>query len=158
VLSGSHVSHRGVPPVQDWGGRATSAIAAPCQVARDTGVERAARITFAAALLAAFVMAVLPHPPRVPGEPSDKILHVLAFTVLGVLSGYGFRNRSIAQLFAALTCFGALIELVQAVPMLNRDSDLADLLADMAAALAALAVVRSLMARSDRKIPPRTGA
>ena len=31
-------------------------------------------------------MAVLPHPPQLPGEPTDKIQHVLAFTVLTALA------------------------------------------------------------------------
>ena len=95
----------------------------------------------------AMVMATLPHPPPVPGQPSDKVLHVLAFAVLGSLAAGGFREISVLRLFLALTAFGAIIEVVQAIPVLNRDSELADLLADSAAALFALAATRGFLAR-----------
>ena len=110
-------------------------------------MERAARIAFVFAAGLSFVMAALPHPPQIPGQPPDKILHALAFATLGGLAARGFRERSVGLLFAGLSGFGALIELVQAVPMVHRDSEIGDLGADMAAALAALVVVRWLMAR-----------
>lgn len=115
----------------------------------DSRLQRAARIAFGLAAIFAFIMAVLPHPPRIPGQPSDKILHVAAFATLGILAAAGFRGRSVWWLFATLTAFGALIEAVQAIPMLNRDSELMDLLADMAAALVALALVRFVAAKAD---------
>ena len=37
-------------------------------------------ILFWASVLVAVTFALLPHPPRVPGEPSDKIQHIIAFT------------------------------------------------------------------------------
>lgn len=112
-------------------------------------MQRAARIAFFAAAIVSFVMATLPHPPAVPGNPSDKVLHVLAFATLGFLAGVGFRDRSVVRLFVLLTAFGAAIELIQAIPMLNRDSEVPDLLADMAAALAALTAGRWLATRID---------
>lgn len=120
--------------------------------------QRTARIAFVISALFAFVMAALPHPPQLPGQPADKILHLLAFATLGVLAGIGFRGRSVAWLLAALAGFGATIEIVQAIPMLNRDSELADLLADIVAALAALIATRWLIAwrarrQSDRNEP-----
>lgn len=108
-------------------------------------VERLARTAFVFAAIFAMIMASLPRPPAIPGEPSDKILHVLAFGTLGALAGLGFRRLSTMRLFLGLAAFGATIELVQAIPMLNRDSELADLLVDMAAALAALAATRWLL-------------
>lgn len=116
----------------------------------DSRVQRAARVAFVLAALVAFVMASLPHPPRIPGEPSDKILHVVAFATLGVFAGAGFRRRSVWWLFAMLSVFGALIEAVQAIPALNRDSELADLLADMVAALVALVAVRLVAVKSAK--------
>jgi VanZ family protein len=113
--------------------------------------QRIARIAFWFAAVFAFVMAVLPHPPRLPGEPSDKVLHVLAFVTLGILAAFGFRARSAWFLFAALAGFGAIIEIVQAIPLLNRDSELADWLADMVAALAALVLTRWLISRHARR-------
>lgn len=108
-------------------------------------MQRLARTAFVAAAVFALVMAALPHPPAIPGEPSDKVLHVLAFAVLGGLAAAGFRKQPVARLFLALTAFGAAIELLQAIPVLNRDSEIADLLADMAAALIALTVTRWLL-------------
>ncbi len=121
-------------------------------------MERSARIAFVVAAIFALVMASLPHPPRIPGEPPDKVLHMLAFATLGLLGAIAFRDQSITRLFIGLAAFGALIELVQAIPMLNRDSDLGDLLADMAAALAALVSTRWLIARPLRRDPEESDA
>ena len=114
-------------------------------------MQRAARIAFVICACYAFVMAAVPNPPPIPGQPSDKIMHMLAFGTLGALAAYGFRSISTARLFAGLTAFGAVIELVQAIPILHRDSDIVDLLADMAAALAALAAVRWLTRRAEQR-------
>ena len=46
-------------------------------------LERLFQILFWGALAFAFVMASLPQPPAIPGDPGDKVLHVLAFLVLG---------------------------------------------------------------------------
>lgn len=120
-------------------------------IASDTAIRRAARIAFVFAAIFAFVMAVLPHPPPIPGQPPDAFLHMLAFATLGVLGVYGFRGLTLWRLFAGLTLFGAVIELVQAIPSLNRDSDPLDLLADIAAALVALLVTRWLIAAGVRR-------
>ena len=114
-------------------------------------MQRAARIAFVFCACFAFVMAAVPHPPAIPGQPSDKIMHMLAFGTLGALAAYGFRRVSVARLFLGLTAFGAIIEMVQAIPWLHRDSDIVDLLADMAAAIATLAAVRWFAARADRR-------
>lgn len=114
-------------------------------------MKRAARILLVAAACFAFIMAAAPHPPRIPGEPPDKILHMLAFAVLGGLSAYSFPNRSIAFLFAALMIFGGLIEIVQAIPALHRDSELADWIADGIAALTSLAAARWIERRASRQ-------
>jgi VanZ family protein len=113
-------------------------------------MQRAARIAFVISACFAFVMASVPHPPTIPGQPPDKILHMLTFAALGGLAAYGFRPVSVAPLFWKLTAFGALIELVQAIPALRRDSDILDLLADMAAALVALLAVRWLSKAGER--------
>ena len=89
-------------------------------------------------------MAVLPHPPRLPGDPSDKVQHVIAFATLGLLGGFAYPRLPALRLVAGLSLFGALIELVQAIPALNRDSDVIDWLADTAASGIALLLVRRL--------------
>jgi len=111
--------------------------------------DRLLRLAFWAALAFAFVMAVLPHPPRMPGDPSDKILHILAFTVLSGLAGASFRSTGLLAIGIRLSVFGALIEIVQAVPMLHRDSSALDWLADSAAVLVVLAIV-ALIRRGQR--------
>lgn len=115
-----------------------------------SGVERLARIAFFGAALFAFVMAVLPHPPMIPGNPPDKLQHMLAFATLGVVGAIGFARRSAWSLFLMLTGFGAFIELVQALPMIHRDCDIRDLIADMIAAAIALALTRAIARRARR--------
>jgi VanZ family protein len=95
----------------------------------------------------AFVMALLPKPPEIPGEPGDKVQHMMAFATLGALAAAGWRERRLAVLFAWLAGFGAAIEVFQAIPALHRDAELLDWLADMAAAAAALAIVRWVLNR-----------
>jgi hypothetical protein len=46
------------------------------------------QILFWGALALAFVMASLPHPPAIPCDPGDKVLHVLAFRVLAGLAAF----------------------------------------------------------------------
>ena len=107
---------------------------------------RYVRIAFVAAVIFAFIVAILSHPPVLPVHPSDNVEHALAFATLAVRGAYGFADCSIFALFAGLTIYGAAIELVQAIPALHRDSDIFDLLADMVAAGIALWLTRRIMA------------
>ena len=110
---------------------------------------RIVRVAFWLAAVFAFVMAVLPHPPQLPGAPSDKVQHILAFLVLGALASFGYPRTSPVYLATGLSLFGAVIELVQLVPSLNRDGDPVDWLADTAAAGLVLIFLRwSRVARS----------
>jgi VanZ family protein len=109
-----------------------------------------ARILFWAACAFAFVMAVIPRPPMFPGEPSDKVQHIVAFLVLAALGRWAYPETRKRMLLLGLMAFGALIEMVQAIPQLHRDSDLLDWLADTGAALAVFVIVTAwgyLMAR-----------
>jgi hypothetical protein len=107
------------------------------------------RLAFWAALCFAFVMAVLPHPPQMPGDPSDKIQHILAFTVLSGLAGAAFRSSPLLAIGIRLSAFGALIEVVQAIPALHRDSSALDWLADTGAVLVVL-ILAALIRRARR--------
>ena len=100
------------------------------------------RALFWAAAMFAFVMAVLPHPPRLPGDPSDKVLHITAFATLGLLGSFAYPAASVLRLLLPLSLFGALIEVVQAIPALHRDSDVVDWIADTVAAGVVLVLVR----------------
>jgi VanZ family protein len=92
-------------------------------------------------------MAVLPHPPELPGEPDDKLQHIVAFAALSVLAARAYRETSLWQLLVGLSVFGALIEAVQAIPALHRDSDILDWAADTIAAGAVLVAVAGLRRR-----------
>ena len=107
----------------------------------DWRASRAARLLFWAAFAFAFVMAVLPHPPEVPGEPNDKIQHIAAFATLALLSSFAYPTTGLMRLLVRLSLFGALIEAVQAIPALHRDSDYKDWIADTLAAGLVLASV-----------------
>lgn len=110
--------------------------------------SRVAKALFWAAALFTFVMATLPHPPDIPGHPSDKIQHIAAFATLALLGSWAFTTRKWIVLIAALSLFGAAIEVVQAIPWLHRDSELLDWVADTVAAAVVLIVVRWLRSRA----------
>jgi VanZ family protein len=100
------------------------------------------RLLFWAAAAFAFVMAVLPHPPRLPGEPSDKVQHVIAFATLALLGSGAYSGLKPLKLLAGLSLFGAFIEVMQAIPALHRDSDVLDWIADTIAVAVILLLVR----------------
>jgi VanZ family protein len=109
----------------------------PTQAGRDAGFAGGtlSRFIYWAAMLFAFVMAVMPHPPMLPGEPSDKVQHIVAFIVLAVLGRLAYPETRKRVLLFGLMAFGALIEIAQAIPLLHRDADPYDWVADTAAAL-----------------------
>jgi VanZ family protein len=109
---------------------------------RDWRASQATRIIFWVAAAFAFVMAVLPHPPEVPGHPNDKIQHIVAFATLSLLGSFAYPRTDLTKLLVRLSLFGAAIEVVQAIPFLHRDSDVLDWLADTVAAAVVLLVVR----------------
>ena len=98
------------------------------------------RATFWAALALTLVVALLPHPPQVP-LTNDKLQHAVAFATLAVLGLMAYPSFSILRLLIALSAFGGLIELLQAIPVLHRDSDPLDWLTDTVAACVVTAFV-----------------
>ena len=105
------------------------------------------RFLFWAALSFALVMALLPSPPRLPGAPGDKIQHMLAFAVLAALAVAAYPGISLVRIALRLAAFGALIELLQLIPGLNRDGQWLDWLADTGAVLIVLLGVTLLRRR-----------
>jgi len=101
-------------------------------------------VIFWVAAIFTLVMASLPHPPRLPGDPSDKVQHVIAFTTLGLLVALAYPRIRLLALLLGLCLFGAAIEGIQAIPALNRDSSALDWLADTVAAAVALVLARRL--------------
>jgi hypothetical protein len=93
----------------------------------------------------AFAMAIAPTPPQLV-DIWDKLQHMLAFAVLAGLAAMAYPRFPALKLFAGLSAFGAIIEVVQAIPQLHRDSDPMDWVADTIAvgvALVALSWIRS---------------
>jgi hypothetical protein len=105
------------------------------------GARTLLKVSFWAACMFAFVMAVVPHPPILPGHPSDKLQHVFAFLVLAVLGWLAYPATKKRKLLLGLMAFGALIEFAQAIPALHRDADPLDWLADSAASLTVFVII-----------------
>jgi hypothetical protein len=108
---------------------------------------------FWAASLFALVMALLPHPPQIV-EASDKVQHMLAFAVLAGLAAVAWPRRLLA-IGAGLLAFGGLIELLQLIPGLHRNGDLADWAADGATVTAVLLLAAAI--RAVPVFPRKTG-
>jgi hypothetical protein len=104
---------------------------------------------FWCALAFTLVMALLPKPPQLPGAPSDKVQHLAAFAVLAAIASSAYPATSLVRLGAGLFAFGALIELLQGIPSLHRDSSLVDWIADCAAVATVL-----LVAKARRRFKP----
>jgi VanZ family protein len=110
--------------------------------------SRTVRALFWAAAAFAFVMAVLPHPPQVLGEPNDKVQHITAFATLALLGSFAYPATALISLLVRLSLFGGAIEVVQAIPALHRDSDVWDWAADTVAVIVVLLLVRFWRKRS----------
>ncbi len=104
-----------------------------------TLLSRLARIAFFAALAFTFYSAVIPPQRALHLVPWDKAEHFIAFYALTGLAAAAFPRRNILLIAALLSAFGALIELVQGTPLVHRDMDFWDWVADTLAISAALA-------------------
>ena len=109
---------------------------------RDRDSKQFLRLLFWAAVLVSMVMALIPHPPQLPGDPSDKVQHVVAFVTMGIFGSLAYPRLGTVRLIIALSLFGAFIELAQAIPVIHRDSDPLDWLADTIACVLAVFAVR----------------
>lgn len=100
---------------------------------------RVARLGFFAALIFTFYNAVMPPSHVLHLTPWDKATHFVAFYVLTGLAVAAFPKQNLLVVGALLSAFGALIEIVQGLPMVHRDKDFWDWVADTLAICAALA-------------------
>ena len=98
-----------------------------------------ARVAFCFALVFAVTMALLPHPPQVPG--GDKYQHMAAFGTLTVLAAAGWPRAELLRIGERLSFLGALIEVIQSIPALHRDCDVMDWIADTAIVIGVVSVV-----------------
>ena len=114
-------------------------------------IARLWRVAFAASALLAVVMASLPQPPELPGQPSDKLLHIIAFATLTLMARLAYPRAKIWPIFIGLGALGAGIEFIQAIPALGRDASLTDWLADVLAISAVLGVIAAFRWIGDLK-------
>lgn len=97
---------------------------------------------FVVALVFALTMALLPHPPHlIIDRWGDKAQHMLVFATLAGLGGLAFPEMPLTRLGERLSFLGAMIEVCQAMPIIHRDCDIRDWIADTLA----IAIVLTLL-------------
>jgi VanZ family protein len=117
---------------------------------------RVMRPLFVLLTLFTLTMAFLPKPPATPIDRfGDKFEHMLAFAVLTAVALIGWPQSRRWRIILLLSGLGALIEFVQEIPDLHRDSDWHDWAADTLAIVAAAVVVSPIVRvlRLDRPAP-----
>jgi hypothetical protein len=98
-----------------------------------------AQIAFFSALIFTFYSAIIPPVKALHLVPWDKAEHFIAFYALTGLAAAAFPRRNLMVIAALLSAFGALIEFVQGLPVVHRDRDFWDWVADTLAIIGALA-------------------
>jgi hypothetical protein len=81
---------------------------------------------------------VIPPKHALQLVPWDKAEHFIAFYGLTGLAAAAFPKRNLIIIVVLLSGFGAFIEFVQGLPMVHRDRDVWDWVADTIAIIAAL--------------------
>ena len=99
---------------------------------------RLAQAAFFAALFFTFYSAVIPPKHAVQLVPWAKAEHFIAFYGLTGLAVAAFPAGRLWVIAFLLSAFGALIEFVQGLPLVHRDRDFWDWVADSVAIVAAL--------------------
>jgi hypothetical protein len=82
--------------------------------------------------------------------PWDKARHFSAFAVITVSAILAFPRTRLPVIAGLLSLAGAAIEIIQGLPMVHRDADVFDWVADSAAIVLVLAVI--LAARFRRAV------
>lgn len=108
-------------------------------------MQRLMQASFWGALVFTFVSAVLPEAYAPSLNLWDKAAHCICFFVLTLLGALAYPWRRLLVIAAGLALLGALIEVVQGLPIVRRDMDFWDWVADVlgiAIACAALGLFR----------------
>ena len=108
----------------------------------------AARAALLAATAVTLWFAFAPPHGGPPLLPWDKAEHVLAFSILAGLALVALPRAGPVRIAVGLSLFGALIEIIQGTPLVNRDCDVWDWVADTAAVLAVMAVLAAARLRA----------
>ena len=109
--------------------------------------------------LAAVTWSSLAPPDDLPSEIalSDKLLHGIAYAVLGVVAALAQRRPRVILTVLLLTAFGLLMEVLQDRTT-YRTFDLADLYADALGAAIGVVVVAGSVRLADRRRARSDGA
>lgn len=100
------------------------------------------RGVFWATLAFSVIMAVIPYPPHIPIDNlGDKFEHALAFAVMALLGAIAYPRFPVTRMAERLSFLGAMIELIQSIPSLHRDCDIADWVTDTVSILLVLCLV-----------------
>ena len=108
-------------------------------------MTRALRLLFWLSVVFSFTMATIPQPPQIPGEPADKVQHMMAFATMSALAALGYGRLGLIRIGLALSAFGAFIEFVQMIPALHRDAEVGDWIADLSAVAVSLVVTHLIL-------------
>ncbi len=114
------------------------------------------KINFAFAILAFALAVIITVSSLIPAQPSlsinnmDKIVHVLAYAVLGVAVLPAFPKIKPVNIWLGLSVFGLVIEVLQGLMPTGRSTDILDGIANASGALLAL-VAWSVLSRLVRR-------
>ena len=108
-------------------------------------------IAFWGALLFAYVDAIIPGKEAISLSAWDKLNHMIAFFTITFLARAAYPRMPVFRLFLMMACFGAFIELSQAIPFIHRDAEWDDWFADMIATLVALIVAWPFAILADKR-------
>lgn len=109
-------------------------------------LSKLAQAAFWISAAVALWVALSPSGAMAEVSVSDKVLHFAAFAALSLIALFGWGRRRPLLLGALLSGFGALIEVLQGLPLFHRDASVADWAADTAAVVLVLVVSRMLPA------------
>ena len=119
-------------------------------------LTRLAGLSFWLALAAALFVALSPSAISAPEFGNDKIMHFTAFAALSVLACLAYGVRRPILLGVGLSAFGAMIEVLQGLPLFHRDADVADWLVDTLAVVLVISIAWLVSAAfAQREATPR---
>ncbi|WP_343609127.1 hypothetical protein [Novosphingobium sp.] len=122
-------------------------------------IDKPSRGAFLLLLAAVLYLTLIPTPPHVALDNlpyGDKIEHFTAFGALAFAARLGFPRMPSWLVLERLSFLGAMIEVVQGSPGLQRDCDWTDWAADTLGVMVALVAVRVLYSAFRSRKPSPT--